>query len=328
MKVGKPQLMREWNLQQIRQLLQEHDSLTKPELSVLSGLSVVTINALVKQLSEYGEIQQLKESSATGGRPATRFRYNFDYQYVFAICLFQREQLDMIELTICNLAGEVKEQWQITCEVTQECLAELIEDSLVKFPTIKQVALGIPGVEIDGEIKLCDFIKLRQTFLRRYLMTRTGLPVVIENDVNSVLLGYCHQKAIRDQTVVVLYYPDNYAPGSAIFLFNQIYHGANGLVGEINQLPLSTSWHEMTSTEETLPVNLLETLVTMMILYDPHQFVIYGNRINKKTVVSVRHQLMARFQGIELPEIQLLTSFNEDYLTGVKSLGIQQLQTE
>lgn len=54
MKTGKPQLMRELNLKEVRELLQADQGLTKPELAKLSGLSVVTVNAIIKQLMANG----------------------------------------------------------------------------------------------------------------------------------------------------------------------------------------------------------------------------------------------------------------------------------
>lgn len=329
MKIGKPQLMREINLRQIREILQERESLTKPELAKLSGLSVVTVNALVKQLTDYGEVCQLTESSSTGGRPASRFRYNFDYQLVLAICLFQKDLTDMAEFTVCNLAGEIKAQWQVAFQqVTKEAFGKLIKEAKKDYPSLQQVAIGMPGVEIDGQIKMSDFVLMRGIHLRRYLMETSGLPVTIENDVNSVLLGHCHRLELQGETVVALYYPDNYPPGSAVYLHDQIVHGVNGVVGEINLLPLLANWHEVEKEDQRLTDNIIQTIVTMIIVYDPHRIVIYGNRPEAKILPMIQASLTNLFSNLSLPDIQFLKSFNEDYVTGVKSLAIQVLQEE
>lgn len=107
------------------------------------------------------------------------------------------------------------------------------------------MAIGLPGVEIAGQIKMSDFMLLKGSYLRSYLKETCGLSVTIENDVNAVLLGYCHTQKIQSETVVAPYYLDNYPPGSAVFLHDWIVRGANGIVGEVNLLPLLANWQEV-----------------------------------------------------------------------------------
>lgn len=329
MKIGKPQLMREINMKQVREILQVNKSLTKPELAKLSGLSVVTINALVTKLVNQGEVYQLTESSMTGGRPASRFSYNFDYQYVLAICLYQKEVTDVADFTVCNLAGEVKAHWSVEFQqVTKETISELIQSAKKEYSAIQQVAIGMPGVEIAGKINMSDFVLMKDVFLRSYLMETCQLPVIIENDVNSVLLGHCHTQRLQGETVVALYYPDNYPPGSAVYLNDQIVHGVNGLVGEINLLPLSVHWHQVAEEEGDLTMNICQTIITMMIAYDPHRIVIYGKRPQAAMLPVIEHQLTDLFGQVSVPKIAFLQSFNTDYLAGVKSLAIQVLENK
>ncbi|WP_314068237.1 ROK family transcriptional regulator [uncultured Vagococcus sp.] len=325
MKTGKPQLMRELNLKQVRELLQADQGLTKPELAKLSGLSVVTVNAIIKQLMARGEVSQLTHPSPTGGRPASRFIYNYDYQLVLAICLYQKVTMDMAEFTICNLAGEIQEQWQVEFQqVAKEEFADLIQVAKSKYPNLQQVAIGLPGVEIAGQIKMSDFMLLKGSYLRSYLKETCGLPVTIENDVNAVLLGYCHTQKIQSETVVALYYPDNYPPGSAVFLHDRIVHGANGIVGEVNLLPLLANWQAVGKNPDVLMMNISQTIVTMMVAYDPHRIVIYGKLLQEE--LAIRKELLDLFDQVKLPEIICLKSFKEDYLTGVTTLAIQVLK--
>lgn len=48
--------MKEINLNNVRQVMKRMETATKPQLAALTKLSVVTVNSLVKELSELGEL--------------------------------------------------------------------------------------------------------------------------------------------------------------------------------------------------------------------------------------------------------------------------------
>ena len=72
----KENLIKHTNLKKIRELLKSKKIATKPELVALSGLSVVTVNSLVKTLLDCGEITEDKSIQPELGRPALSYRFN------------------------------------------------------------------------------------------------------------------------------------------------------------------------------------------------------------------------------------------------------------
>ena len=65
MKIGDARLMKKLNVNTVRKILKAKKTMTKPELSEISGLSVVTINAIIQELVDSQEVLKLKETQST-----------------------------------------------------------------------------------------------------------------------------------------------------------------------------------------------------------------------------------------------------------------------
>ena len=63
-------LMKQLNISTLRRVLSGEGKATKPQLSRLTGLSVVTVNALITEMLEQGEVQELGMVPSGGGRPS------------------------------------------------------------------------------------------------------------------------------------------------------------------------------------------------------------------------------------------------------------------
>lgn len=73
---GNINLVKEINLNMLRNILKAEKIASKPQLAELTGLSVVTINSLVNILVTNGEIIEDVTLPSNGGRPAVAFRFN------------------------------------------------------------------------------------------------------------------------------------------------------------------------------------------------------------------------------------------------------------
>ena len=75
-------LMKQLNKSTLRNILSQKRTATKPELAKYSGLSVVTVNALLSEMLYSGEVQESGNAPSGGGRPSMQYRYNYDYRTV------------------------------------------------------------------------------------------------------------------------------------------------------------------------------------------------------------------------------------------------------
>lgn len=71
--------------------------------------------------------------------------------------------------------------------------------------------------------------------VRRYVHEKTGLPVAVENDVNSAAIGEAHFGAAKNYTDFLCLTVGT-GIGGAVFINGQLYHGAGGIAGEVGHM--------------------------------------------------------------------------------------------
>lgn len=240
----KVNLIKDINLNKVRSALKALGTATKPQLAEVTGLSVVTVNSLVNTLIDIGEILPDEILNSEGGRPAASFRYNSEFRLALMIYMHEYRGQDTAFYCVVNLRGEVIERDKhILSDVYVQSFDSHIENLLGKFSQIKAICFGIPGDEVNQKLIISDYEKMREQSLSGYIGEKFHLPVLVENDINAAVMGYCHQNKIRsDKCVIGLYFPDKYPPGAGIYLNGNIYKGKNGLAGEIKYLPFGIDW--------------------------------------------------------------------------------------
>ena len=67
--------LRRKNLELLRGALKKLRQASKPRLAEETGLSVVTVNALMQTLMEKKEAEPVTEAVSIGGRPAQQYRF-------------------------------------------------------------------------------------------------------------------------------------------------------------------------------------------------------------------------------------------------------------
>lgn len=328
MKNGK--LIKDINLNKIRKALKAVGTATKPKLAEYTGLSVVTVNSLVNLLMEMGEILPDATLDSEGGRPAASFRYNSNYRLSLVIFMHEFNGQDTAFYCVVNLRGEIIErQEQPLTNITIDDFNPKIERFLCKYPQIKAICFGIPGEEINQKLVISDYEFLRGQSLSGHIFEKFHLPVVVENDINAAVLGYCHQNKIQgNQCIIGLYFPDKYPPGAGIYMNGNIYKGRDGLAGEIKYLPLGIDWDIFDYNQTVLEEYIIKTIQVIMCMYNPDKIVMYG----KKNIQSIQTMLQERcssfVEQIMRPEIVDSADLNSDFEAGIKQIALNMIDTE
>ncbi|MPM23902.1 hypothetical protein SDC9_70379 [bioreactor metagenome] len=331
MEGGNAKQIKQLNKDVLRKLLKGKSYRTKPELAELSGLSVVTVNSLIKELIEDNEVRELNEAKSTGGRRAKQFKYNENFKHFLVVCLSNEEERECIHLGVANALGDIifEEKHRFPTLSVENMLA-LMTIILIKFPIISFIAVGIPGLEIEKQLRIMDFKLFRNVNLREIISERFSLPVFIENDVNAAVYGYCKGKGIfNHQCVVGVYYPSTkpfVLPGAGIYLKGEIYSGKNGIAGEIGHLPLKTAIQEYQFIgAKELERNLFETVLSLESVLDPDTFLIYGNDFSDDNIERLKTFVLRFFPSITLPEVILRNDFSKDFTEGIRKRGLVYL---
>lgn len=100
-------LVKEINLNKLRNAFKIKKIASKPQLAELTELSVVTINSLVNILVENGEVIEDIILPSNGGRPATAYRFNSEFSLALVIYMYEQRREDTIFVAVSDMYGEI-----------------------------------------------------------------------------------------------------------------------------------------------------------------------------------------------------------------------------
>ena len=320
-------LMKEINLNHVRRTMKQLEKATKPQLALLTGLSVVTINSLVKELLDFGELFEDNAVSSDGGRPAVAYRFNYDFNLAMVIHMHEKQGDDVVFTTVVNLHNDMvmKEEHAIPILDSSQ-LYEMIDQTLSLYPSIKVIGIGIPGQSVNGEITVSSHKKLLGVRLIEEVESRFGLPVVLENDVNAAISGYCSREpSSEDLCVLGVYFPDKYPPGMGIHIEGNIVRGKYGLAGEIKFLPMDVDWSSSLTAEHFMEI-LSRMIQTFNAVLAPDKIVVYQTKIDEDIWVKPWESYKSKHRMPYYPEIIFSDMFYEDFEEGMRWLTLKELE--
>ena len=313
--------IRRANLQILQQALMDLEQATKPQLAEASGFSVVTVNALLKELVEAGvaEVVEAAAPGEAGGRPAQQFAYCRNRKLVLLLCMFEEQSRDKLVLAVENLLGEVIWKKAVFPNVvTEAVLLANLQDALKEFPQISQVLLGLPGVEIAGKMLVIDYPELRDLTLTFDMSKNLGMPVHFCNDINAAVSGYGRDCPQADkETIVGLYWPHGYPPGAGILLNGRLYTGRDGIAGEVGcRFSSGEAYHEgdfsrMAAAE----------IIRLARYWNPHRLVIYREGLTEGALAEILQECQQELPCELLPQVELGSAFAQDYVQGLQQIG-------
>lgn len=315
------------NLETLRTAMRYNQAFTKPQLAEATGLSVVTVNALVKTLELSGEVRALSLNPSEGGRPAQGYAYNLNFKMALAIFLLEVEGVDTAHFKVINLLGDVVAHSTLALSPIELSSFDLvIQEYLEAYPSIEGICFGIPGGEVDQVMVVSDYPLLRGKSLSQYLMQKFNRRIIIENDVNLAILGFCKRLEIPvKDSVSAIYFPEKYPPGAAHFINGQVFKGFNGLAGEIKDLPIGINWDHPLD-DETFLNAVMKLTQTFAYMLNPKLIVLYGLRLNPNWSESVSAWFTGPLAAAIQPECHFETEFFSDFEAGLLQRSLSMIQ--
>lgn len=331
---GNSLLMKEVNTNIVRNALRQEMTATKQRLSVLTGLSIVTVGSILQQLLEKGEVYEDGAVASKGGRPAQTFCYNKNFLNILTISAYEETGKDMASVCVRNILGEIVcREEKILDNPDINVFEEIINDFMEKFSNIKAIGFSMPGEENNGTIILHDYEKLNGIKFREHFQNRYNLPVVFENDVNSAVIGYRKNISSKNidfekdlSSIIYIYFPEKYPPGAGIYLDGKIYKGFNGTGGEIKYIPLGIDWEKIDYSSEKKIVDMASKLITAVsAMLNPQKVVLYGNFFTENILTEIEKKCRKMLKEIFTPEILLSENFKEDFEQGITEITLDLL---
>lgn len=305
---------RQRNLLTMINLLQQDSSQSAKDLSIQTGLSIVSINKLLDVLDNKHLITN--GFLNTPGRRAKTYQLRADAGKLGILQLVEIDGKIQLTYFLCDLLGQVYVQKK--ADKPLESLDYLLD--FIRNETSKErpnkIIVGIPGVELNTLLQISDVQSLQGINLSAAITTTTGIDSLIVNDVNASTYG-ANEKSPQENITVGIYFPKNFGPGVGIVINNHLLHGADGLTGEIEFGTVSS---------ENKPQEIIQHLQNIISLLNPNLVIAYVEKLNLSDA-EISHIKQTIDRKLPLHQNYSLNfdhNFENDYLTGLIAIGRRQ----
>lgn len=315
------------NKRSLKNLLRETGWSGKSQLAKASGLSFPTVSSLLNELMEQGEVISEQNGISNGGRPAVSYKLDPVFQYA-ACAMLERQKLNLLiyDYDLKSVKGQEipgflwKEETEgapahlempLKKEITLVQLGNIFQKITERYPMLRYIAFGIPGVIQEGIITFLPiYPELEKQNVKKYLQEVTGAEMFLENDVNSIILA--EKEEYPDMMHIMM---KEKCIGSAILLNGELVHGAHGGAGELG----------MICQESEPSVELLVYLIRIIqSILDLPVIVFSGDDVKEHRLREVRKKLKEALPKERIPEIYYKENFIELYKKGLEGMIKEQ----
>jgi N-acetylglucosamine repressor len=236
-------LLRDFNVSLLIELVRRAGSISRAELARQSQLSAPTVSAIVDSLLKRGIVVEITTAPSSGGRPPVLLSVDPKAGYVVGIKL----RGDGVTTVVCDLDAQIvssNERYvplvgdpMAALDVIEEETRRALRDAAVPASKVLGVGVGLSGV-IDSTAGVCRFSHLLQWHnveLAAPLRRRMGLPVWVENDVNTL--------AVAEKWAGDAHTASNFVTlsvgrgiGLGIVVDRSLYRGSHGAGGEFGHM--------------------------------------------------------------------------------------------
>lgn len=217
----------------------------RSEIAQLLGLSAGTVSKAVRPLIESGYLVE-EEAGALSrpGRPVVPLRVVAEREFVIGIKLAGDHVVAVAVDLLANVRARretaLPEPSVATAVSTMAALAaELRSDIAAEGGEVTRIGVGVGGHvdTVRQVVRYAPFLGWRDVPVADLLSRATGLPVVVENDVNSLTIAEQWFGAgidVPSFAVVTI----GAGVGCGLVIGGALVHGAVGLAGELGHVPI------------------------------------------------------------------------------------------
>lgn len=235
---GTPSLIRKINRSNIIGLIRKRGSLSRSEISRISGLSLPSVSRIIDSLIQEGILKEIGKGESLRGKKPLLIDLNSDHQYVFGVEISRKGQI-----ILCNLTGTVlkREQYfpdpsqgplsiasQLSEKISQLChLHNLLPNK------IAGVGIGTPGFLFKAGplINQSPFFGWNSINAFQVFENSFSYPVLVENVAKASAIAekiYGYGKQFND----FFYVFTDWGIGGGFVTGGSLYQGFNGNAGE------------------------------------------------------------------------------------------------
>lgn len=257
LKRGNRDLIKAMNRNLLVNILRREGALSRTQLTEISGLSVGAVSQITTELILDRWILEVGEGDYTGGRRQVLLKLNPTMGYALGLKLME----DRAVCAVTNFDARVLHYREQPLnagpqpEAISDALAQIINDVIassgLQHDQFFGIGVGLAGVIYGqrGIVHYSPFFGWRDVPLAHMLQARLGLPVTIENDVNTLTLTE-HLFGAGRQCSNLVVVTIGRGIGMGMIVNGQLYHGAQGGAGELGHTIIDASRRPAGSLEQ------------------------------------------------------------------------------
>lgn len=242
------ELIRDLNRSLVLNLVREQGGLSRAAIARASGLSPSTVTAISSSLIADGYLLETTltrpaDGTPVLGRPATLLQVNPTAGYVVGIKVaaeaITAAVTDLGAETICTRTTPQPAalDGDSAAESIAQAVATIARDAGIDRAALLGVGIGVPGIvePSTGRVTLSPLLEWDAVDVVGLVAHRTGLPVHIDNDVNTLTIAeqlFGSGRGLRDFLVVTV----GSGIGMGAVLGGSPYRGASGGAGELGHV--------------------------------------------------------------------------------------------
>lgn len=232
--------LRDVNRIAVLALVGRHGPISRADVARRLGLSPATVTAVTRSLIDAGVIHKVDDGEPRGGRPSELLAVAGHA----AVAIGVKVASGRLTGVRADLDGTVRETFSAPFDERStnpfEALADLLAPHVraADGQRLLGIGLGVPGF-VDartGQVE-APLLGWRHMPLSQYLEQLLGLPVLVDNDVNT-LGAYEHLyglgRSYRDFLTITL----GLGVGAAVVCGGDLRRGGHGAAGELGHVPV------------------------------------------------------------------------------------------
>ena len=242
-RTGSKQLIREINEALVVQEIRARGMASRTDLVRATGLSGPTVSAVVGRLLQGGLLVERETGAPTGGRPPVMLAIRPEAGYVIGIKLTDRQVIGVLaDLTgavtaTCAVSLGAKDSESVCADIA--VAAQMLTPAAAGRP-ILGLGAGLAGI-VDSEtgvVRRATFFDWIDIPLGDEIAARTGIPAVVDNDVNTLVVAEQLWGAGRGTSDFVLASVGR-GVGMGLVLGDRLHRGAYGGAGEFGHIKVT-----------------------------------------------------------------------------------------
>jgi len=298
-------------------------------------ISSTTVRSLLTEMQRNGEIESIGYAESSGGRKAERYRFKSDRFFCVSFCVTE----DAVHYLIVDIYGNILETGRLgKLDVdTREPIVSFL-DELLTQKEIKAIGLGVPGIVDDGVYWSLapNGDSLTSTDIGDFLSHLYGIPVIMENDLNAIAIGYCtsYEKQLRadgyDSTNMAYISFAQHGISAGFIAGGKIVRGYRNHAGELSLVPHCQydTPNEFTPDQmddDRFVAYVIKVLSWICAILNPRYITLAGPEFREKCLSAINDGLGARLSQNMLPELHYSADARNNYFEGMAYLTAEKI---